>query len=323
MTPRDFFTHIGIIVTLYVSAISLMALLFQIIDILHPDPLFGYVDPYSSGIRWAIASLIIIFPLFIFLSWLMERQYVANPEKRTLGIKRWLTFLTLFVAGATIATDLIVLINSFLGGEISLRFILKVLAVFVVAGFVFGYYIWDLRRTGQTATVRPNSKQKIFAIAVGLLVIASVIYGFIVMGSPTTQRLMRFDATRTNDLQIIQWEIINFWQQKRILPNQLADLNDAISGFSVPPDPEAEKGKKYEYRKISTLSFELCADFNLESRYSSDKNSRVIPDMSGFGPGIEQNNWQHAEGPVCFERVVDPELYPPNPPTVMNAGQKI
>ena len=322
MTPRDFFTHIGIIVTLYVSSISLIALLFQIIDILHPDPLFSYIDPYSSGIRWAIASLIIIFPLFIFLTWLLERQYTANPEKRTLGIKRWLTFLTLFVAGATIATDLIVLINSFLGGEISLRFVLKVTVVLVVAGIVFGYYLWDLRRTGQTGRTAA-SQLKIFAAIAGLIVVASVVYGFVVMGSPTTQRLMRLDATRANDLQIIQWEIVNFWQQKRALPSQLADLSDAISGFVAPLDPEAENGKKYEYRKISNLSFELCADFNLESRDGFNKNSRAFPVSSGFGPGIEQTNWQHTAGRVCFERVIDPELYPSNPPTVQNVGQKI
>lgn len=319
MTPRDFFIHIGIIVTLYVSSISLIALLFQIVDILHPDPVFSYVDPYSSGIRWAIASLIIVFPLFILLSWLLERQYTANPEKRALGIKRWLTFLTLFVAGATIATDLIVLINTFLGGEISLRFILKVIVVLVVAGIVFSYYLWDLRRTNQTATSRP----KIFAVAVGLMVIASVVYGFVVMGSPNTQRMMRFDAARADNLQVIQWQIVNFWQQKRALPSQLDDLNDTISGFTVPLDPDAKNGKKYEYRKISDLSFELCADFNLNSRDTLDGNGRTSPVSSGFGPGIEQTNWQHTAGRVCFERIIDPELYPPNPSTVQNVGRKI
>ena len=318
MSPRDFFTHIGVIVTLYVSSISLIALLFQVINIAYPDPLYGYLDPYSSGIRWAIASLIIIFPLYIFLSWLLDREYRLNPEKRNLGIRRWLTFLTLFVTGAAIATDLIVLINSFLGGEISLRFVLKVMVVLVVTGFVFGYYLWDLRRTSQTTSGRP----RIFAVIAGLMAIASVIGGFVIMGSPNTQRLMRLDAAKTDDLQIIQWQIVNFWQQKRALPSQLADLNDAISGFMVPLDPEAEKGKKYEYRIISNLSFELCADFNLASRDGYGKDGRAVPIQSGFGPGIEQTNWQHGVGRVCFERAIDPELYPPNPATVQNIGQK-
>ncbi len=302
ITPRDFFTHVGTIVTLYVSAISLITLLFQVINILHPDSLDYYVDPYSSGIRWAVASLIIIFPLFLLLSWLLERDYNVFPEKRGLGIKRWLTFLTLFVTGAAIATDLIVLITSFLGGEISTRFVLKVVVVLVVAGFVFGYYIWDLRRMSQ------SSRTKMFAIAAAIVVLASIVGGFVVMGSPMTQRKMRFDAEKTADLQNIQWQIVNYWQQKRALPNALGDLSDPISGFMTPNDPES--GEVYGYRKISNLSFELCANFNLENKKTNSGG-----DMYAYPAikGSEQDNWQHAAGRACFERTIDPELYPPVP----------
>ena len=31
-------------------------------------------------------------------------------------------------------------------GDLSLRFVLKVLVVGVIAGTVFGYYLWDLRQ---------------------------------------------------------------------------------------------------------------------------------------------------------------------------------
>ena len=27
--------------------------------------------------------------------------------------------------------------------------------------------------------------------------------------------------------------------------------------------------------------------------------------------GLEGDNWQHSEGEECFERTIDPELYPP------------
>jgi hypothetical protein len=38
------------------------------------------------------------------------------------------------------------LINTFLGGELTLRFFLKVLTVLFVAGSIGGYYIWDLKK---------------------------------------------------------------------------------------------------------------------------------------------------------------------------------
>jgi len=33
----------------------------------------------------------------------------------------------------------------------------------------------------------------------------------------------------------------------------------------------------------------------------------VIPDSFG----LENANWQHGQGETCFERTIDPELYPP------------
>ena len=312
MTPKDFFMHVGIIITLYVSSVSLITLLFQIINIAYPDNLYGYSDPYSFGIRWAIASLIIIFPIFVFLSWLVAKECATNPEKRMLGIRRWLTFLTLFIAGATVITNLIVLLNSFLGGEISTRFILKVVAVLVVSGLVFAYYLWDLRHKDTSGTQSPQGTQngaatiigpKMFGIAASILVLASVVSGFVVMGSPFTQRQMRLDDERVGGLQTIQWQIVNFWQQKGTLPSSLADLNDPISGFVAPTDPGTSE--QYVYKKISNLDFELCATFDLESRANQKDMSYAYPAME-FG----QDNWQHSAGLVCFDRKIDPELYP-------------
>ncbi len=302
ITPKDFFLQIGVIITLYISSISLIALLFQVINILHPDQLYSYVDPYSSGIRWAIASLIIIFPLCLALSWVLDRDYRSFPEKRGFGLKRWLTFLTLFIAGATIATDLIILINSFLAGEYTTRFILKVVVVLFVAGYIFGYYLWDLRRSVEST----SNKSKYFAFVAVLVVLASVVGGFLVMGSPKTQRNIRNDENKVSDLQNIQYQLISYWQQKNKLPDQLNEINDNLSNFVVPIDKQS--GQSYEYRKISNLQFELCANFNLESSATTFTD---YPMMYPAPRGFENENWKHGIGRTCFARTIDPELYTP------------
>jgi len=85
-SPKDFFLHLGVIVSLYISTISIITLLFKIIDESFVDPL-KYSDPYSTGISLAIASLFVIFPLFVFISWVLHKDEAKYPEKRELGIR--------------------------------------------------------------------------------------------------------------------------------------------------------------------------------------------------------------------------------------------
>jgi uncharacterized membrane protein YraQ (UPF0718 family) len=69
-----------------------------------------------------------------------------DPLKRLSPVRRWLTYLTLFLAATALTGDMITLVYNALGGELSLRFALKVLVVAAIAGSIFSYYLLDLRR---------------------------------------------------------------------------------------------------------------------------------------------------------------------------------
>lgn len=148
--PKEVFLHLLAIVTLYFSAGSFTALVFQYINLWFPDPLDGYVyyaASYSYGvIRFAISSLIVAFPVYILTSRHLTKLYSVNADARTMGIRKWLIYLTLFLAAMVIIGDLIALVNHLLGGELTTRFIMKVLTVFFVAGSILFYYQWDLKR---------------------------------------------------------------------------------------------------------------------------------------------------------------------------------
>jgi uncharacterized membrane protein len=102
-------------------------------------------------VRLAVASLIVAFPLYLWLSNLTLKAIKADPEKRGSKIRKWLTYVTLFIAAGVLIGDLISLLFNLLGGELTLRFLLKTLVVLLVAGTVFGYYIWDLRQEEKEA----------------------------------------------------------------------------------------------------------------------------------------------------------------------------
>jgi hypothetical protein len=306
LTPKDFFLNIAVMAALYVSAFSFITLLFQYIDRLFPGEINVYYDPYASGISFAIASLIIVFPLYIFFVRILNIEIRKHTEKGELGLRRWLIFITLFIAGVTVAIDLIVLLNTFFSGEeLTTGFLLKILTIIIVVGGVFYYYLMDLKGKWQ----RNETLSKTIGGIVVLLVLASIVAGFFIMGSPQTNRLIRIDTEKVSDLQNIQWQIINFWQQKETLPTTLSELEDPLTGFIVPTDPQS--GEAYEYRALSGLSFELCAVFNQSSPEPSEALVRPAINERSVLYGIQDGNWQHDAGEACFERTIDPDRFPP------------
>ena len=294
---KDFFLWLGAMVALYVSSISLIILFHQYITFWFPDvALEPYGGFYSGPIRAAIASLIVFFPLYVFLTRLIHQDVRKNPEKKTLWVGRWLTYLTLFVAGVVMAIDLVWVINSFLSGELTTRFLLKAVSILVVVGAAFWYYLNELKGVWE----RKEGVSKMVGAVAGVVVLVSVIGGFFVIGSPMDERLYRIDEQRVQDLSNIQYQVIYYYQAKQVLPSNIEALQDPLMSFYAPQDPET--GASYEYRAVSADTFELCATFAKATR-------EVRGTSRPATPGNE--SWQHEEGRQCFTRTIDPALYPP------------
>jgi len=301
MTPRDFFMHLLGFVALYASIISFLTLMYQYVNVLFPDPLNFYYTRILNIIRVASSTLIVVFLVFILINWLLERDFAKAPKKRDLKFRKWLIYFTLFVSAITIIIDLIRLVYIFYSGELTTRFLLKILAVLIVAAGVLAYYFWDLKRDTEKKYKLPR-----IALWVSVIVVlAGIVSGFFIVGTPAEQRLRRFDDQRVSDLQEIQNQIIYYWQQKDVLPSKLTDLNDSISGFVVPTDPAT--GADYIYNIQGELDFELCANFD---KVSLAEGRNTYPRQPGiYYPGAYQENWSHEAGEKCFSRIIDPELY--------------
>ena len=148
LSAREAFLYLVMFFTLYGSAFSVGTLLFQFINRWLPDAAQSYeaiLSVSTSIIRTSTATLVISFPVFLFVAWILKKAIARDPEKRSSKIRKWLTYITLFIAAGIIIGDLITLVTYFLNGELTLRFVLKVLVVLGIAGTVFGYYLWDLR----------------------------------------------------------------------------------------------------------------------------------------------------------------------------------
>lgn len=327
LSPRFFFLSLGTLVSLIATVTAFLNLVFQTLNNKFPDALnsvyqYGYNTYNFEGARSALATLIIVFPAFLILSYFWRKVAKAGLGHIDEVIRKWMMYLILFLVGIVIIVDLVTLVRYFVSGEITTRFIIKVAVTFVIALSVGAYYMFELRGWKKFGP---------FPVALGsaiksvIFVVALIVWSFSVIGTPSEQRAWRLDERRIQDLQSIQWTVINFWQQKEKLPASLEEFKNPISSYMVPFDPEFEKGRVYEYKKTADMTFELCATFTAVMPQGWQEGYGGGRPMFGGGyaedsvssypyPGVGGNeSWDHGVGRTCFTRTIDPDIYPPYP----------
>jgi len=300
-SPKDFFLHLLNMVTLYIAAVGFGNLLFVIINYYFPDPL-SYSGGSFETIRWAISSIVIAFPVFIIASRYLNNEYKKDPAKKNLRIKNWLEYFTMFGTAVIILVTFMTVVYYFIGGEVTVRFILKTLTMLYIAGTILGYYFYIVRDNSKSN--KSHIVKTLFWIVTVTMILA-IAGGFITAGSPSKARDVKFDETRINDLQNIQNEVANFWQRKRALPQNFDELGRE-SYFAIPKDPV--NGTAYEYQVKDTMTFELCATFALDKQ-RQPSNEYSAP-MYG-GPYQNIYNAEYKAGRSCFSYTINPDYYPP------------
>ncbi len=297
------FFYILTFAALYTALVSYLNLLFAYVNVKLPESLAYTVTSSLNRIRLSTSILIVVWLLYLFTQWLIAKDLKNYKEQPERSGKKLLTYLTLLMATVTIAVDLITLIYNFYSGGFTTPFMIKVFSVLVVAAVVFEYHRWDLR---QKFGVKTNARRNV-AIAATVVLIASVVIGFFIVGSPTKQRNIRFDETRVQNLQEIQSQIISHWQLKGKLPAKLSDLTDSISGYQVPSDPET--GVDYDYTKTGNTTFTLCATFKTDG--TSQSSSYISKPVAVDLPLTQEGSWTYKVGKSCYDRTIDPDIYKP------------
>jgi len=154
LSAREVFVYLILFSALYGSAFSLGALLFEFINRSFLDPLdtqrVNFIRYSNDTIRWNISVILVTFPLFYFTFRAVTRELEKDPIKRASLPRKWLTYLTLFIAGVTLVGDTAVLIYNMLGGELTIRFLLKFATIAIIAGGIFAYFLQDMRKEEQT-----------------------------------------------------------------------------------------------------------------------------------------------------------------------------
>lgn len=285
LSAREAFVYLLLFGTLYVSAYNLGAIAFHYIERVFPDPAeTAYADYTRQAIRWALSSVIVASPVFLYVSWVVERSVRRDPGKRRSNVRRWLMYVTILVAAGVLIGDFITLISNALGGELTIRFVLKVLVVAAIAGTVFGYYLSDLRLEETKSIADDRGWKGGIAAAAVVAIVAATSGGLVMIGSPSEERLRRLDARRIRDLQEIEQAVSVYYGRYQRLPVSLAELSGEAGMVFATRDPAS---LAYEYRSVDGRNYEICANFERQSSRSPQYGAASF--------------WSHGQGRQCFQ----------------------
>jgi Domain of unknown function (DUF5671) len=280
---RDAFFYLLAFSTLATWTIGVGSLAFTLIDEWLADTLFStnYSQMYDTyGIAVAMASILVTFPAYLLVSRAIVRDGRNNPEKLNSPVRKWLTYLALVIAAGVFIGDLIAALTYLLRGEITSRFLAKAVVVLAISGGVFFYYFFGLRKPEESQTRPGRSRDFWMAALSAAAVTLMVVLGFARIGAPSTQRIIRADEKRVEDLYQLSMQINTRWNSNlHKLPQHL----DELAGVAL-ADPITREG--YEYHPKGGSQYELCAVFSAAS--TGDKEMNV------------PNAWVHPMGRHCF-----------------------
>ena len=148
-SARDAFLYLLSFGTLATWAGGLGSLFFTLIDtqfpVIAPQPYRNFAVEISGS----LASIMVAFPIYLLTMRFLLRGVHAQPEKLESGVRKWLTYIALLLASVTVIGDLVTFLSYFLRGDLTTRFVLKSLTVFVIAGGIFWYYLLWLERPAE------------------------------------------------------------------------------------------------------------------------------------------------------------------------------
>jgi hypothetical protein len=258
---REAFFYLLAFITLGVWVVALIFLADRLID--HVFPPQGtqpeYLLPTDTATQ--LAAIIVSFPLFLFVQWLIAREVARRPEALESGVRKWLTYIALVVTAITLIGDAVAVITSFLTGDLTQRFLLQALVLVFIAGGVFWYYLGTVRSS------EPNpARDRWFGIAATIVVVAFVIMGFVLTGSPARVRARQMDDQRLQRISEIAVELHERVAPKPAgqglkLPSSLDQVLTLSSNDTV--DPATDKPFEYIPAAAGT-KYELCAVFDTD-----------------------------------------------------------
>lgn len=288
--PKFAFYYLLSLVALIFMSLSTGMIIFQLVNKYIIDLIDQYSGRYEpSALKFAISAIIVSTPIYYYMTSLILKNLHKGYMQKESAIRKWLTYFILLVSAVVVIGWLIGIINTYLEGDLRTKFILKALTALTIASGIFSFYLYEIKRKDV------NKKDKIikiyFYVSI-LIVLSAFISAFLIVESPKETRNRKLDQNIISNFNQIENAINSYIDDYNKMPENLQILLAEYSYLSEKAIKHPISNQVYEYKIISDIEFELCADFlsvNME-----DTNNRYYSEK-----------WKHDVGYQCLKQRVN------------------
>ncbi len=295
---RDAFYYLLTFISLGLWTVSLVQFAYAYIDHVLPSSLdWDYAAvSFSSQVAGQLATLIIAFPLFLFMSRVVAKETARRPEAFESAVRKWLTYIALVITAVTLLTDAVWFLSSYLSGELTARFAWQATVLFIVATGIFSFYLGTVR-----AESIDTRRDWFFASAATAAVAVALVLGFTSIGSPAQQRVASLDDQRITRLSAIGNAIHTRWVDagahgNSALPVSLTSMTELDADTIRDPDTH----RLFRYLPTRGSQYQLCANFDgtspptryIDFWYHSSGQHCFTFDARGSAPSADGIPWQ-------------------------------
>lgn len=287
------FLYLLSLVALVFMSISVGIIIFQIINKQIVDIIHDYVVNYNDGaMKFAISAIIVSAPIYYFTTRQIFKSLFSGNLDKDAGVRKWLSYFILLVSVVVMIGFLIATINSFLGGDLTTKFILKTLTALIISGTVFSFYLYDIRR--EEVQGKKDKVIGLYAWISLVVVIIVFVMSWFFVDSPTATRNKKIDNEVVSDLYSINAAVQNYYTLNDALPTDLNALMNADSGYRLSEQSlkQPSGNSYYEYQVVAADEYKICANF-LTSNL--DENNKMYYPSGDYG---------HDKGHQCFSQKV-------------------
>ncbi len=250
---------------------GIITVYFQVVNKFVSEPA-EFSDVISSGlldqgaVKFGISSLLVASIVYYLVLRLIDSKLRNGEIAPDSTVRKFITYLALFVFSAMAIGSLVALLFNFLDGELTAKFFLKILVFFIVSIFFFSFYFWEIRRKDF-----PKKPFEVLYFISMLISVSALIWGFMIVDSPRVSREKKIDSELEMRMRRTSNEASSFYFKDKRLPSvEKKEL-------------KIEEG--VEYKVLDQENYELCGNFR----------------QPKTEPGEFEAQWNHPAGQHCFK----------------------